>query len=130
MGDRPTQKYTVGQELRSAYHDEQGVVQKVEWTYTFGTWTYLLLRTQDSRYGGEKGSVVWVCEGDLKPTCSHCDLSASGEHHVRCPTRNNYTPIAFDTLEDAKARARTWEDRVDAVADYEETMRQLNGGTT
>lgn len=67
MMNRPTRKYKEGQEVSSAYHDEQGVIQEIDWSCSFGQWTYKLLRAHDSRYGGVKGTEVWVCESDLKP---------------------------------------------------------------
>ncbi len=66
MMNRPTRKFKVGDKVGSAYHDEHGEVLEVDWTCTFGCWTYLLLRSRTSRYGGEKGTKVWVCETDLK----------------------------------------------------------------
>lgn len=66
MMNLPTQKYSVGQTLTSVYHKEQGEVKVVEWSVTFGQWSYKLLRTVDCPYGGKAGTEVWVCESDLK----------------------------------------------------------------
>lgn len=67
MMNRPTRKYKEGDQVTSTYHDEHGQVQDVDWSVTFGQWTYKLLRTATSRYGGEAGTMVWVCESSLKP---------------------------------------------------------------
>lgn len=64
--ERPTQTYSVGESVMSVYHDEQGEVKAVDWSVTFGCWTYKLLRARDSRYGGVAGTEVWVCESDLR----------------------------------------------------------------
>ena len=64
--DRPIPQFNVGDEIRSPYHDEQGTIQKVDWSVTFGRWGYLIRRTKDSRYGGKEGTEVWVYEGGLQ----------------------------------------------------------------
>jgi hypothetical protein len=69
MMNRPTRKFVEGQEVSSAYHDEKGTIQEIDWSITFGQWTYKLLRTQTSRYGGSEGTLVWVCESSLKEVC-------------------------------------------------------------
>ncbi len=66
MMNRPTRKFRVGDKVFSAYHDEHGEVKEIDWSCSFGQWTYLLLRTKTSRYGGEEGTKVWVCESSLK----------------------------------------------------------------
>ncbi len=66
MMNRPTRKFKEGQTVASAYHDEQGAIQEIDWSCSFGQWTYKLLRDHDSRYAGLKGTMVWVCESDLK----------------------------------------------------------------
>ena len=69
MMNRPTRKFKEGDKLTSAYQGETGEVKEVDWSCSFGQWTYKLLRTQDSRYGGKEGTLVWVCESDLKEVC-------------------------------------------------------------
>lgn len=66
MMNRPSRKYKEGQVVTSAFHDEQGEIKEIDWSCSFGQWTYKLLRTRTSRYGGEQGTEVWVCESDLR----------------------------------------------------------------
>lgn len=66
MMNRPTRKYKEGQKLTSAYQGETGEVKQIDWSVTFGQWTYLIQRTENGRYGGKVGEQVWICESDLK----------------------------------------------------------------
>lgn len=66
--ERPNQKYQVGNSVTSTWHDEAGEVKAIEWSVTFGQWSYRILRSRDSRYGGKQGTEVCVCESDLKRT--------------------------------------------------------------
>ena len=66
--ERPTKKYSVGQAVISTYQGEEGEIKKIDWSVTFGQWTYMIERTKDSRYDNRpKGTEVWICESDLKP---------------------------------------------------------------
>jgi hypothetical protein len=66
MMNRPTRKFKEGQKVTSAYHDETGEIKEIDWSCSFGQWTYKLLRSKTSRYGGAEGTPVWVCESSLK----------------------------------------------------------------
>lgn len=64
--ERPAKKYSVGEHLTSKYQGETGVVKEVDWSVTFGQWTYKLERTEVSRYDNRPvGTEVWVCQSDL-----------------------------------------------------------------
>jgi len=58
-------KFSLGAEVRSEWHGEQGTVTRIEWSTTFGQRTYRLDRTRPARIAGAVGSQVWVCESDL-----------------------------------------------------------------
>ncbi len=66
MMNRPTRKFKEGQPVTSTYQGETGTVSEIDWSVTFGQWTYKLLRTETGRYGGAQGTEVWICESDLK----------------------------------------------------------------
>ena len=50
-------KFAIGEEVRSEWHGEQGTVAKIEWSFTFGSRTYLLTRTLPGRIAGAVGSI-------------------------------------------------------------------------
>lgn len=66
MMNLPTRKFKEGNLVTSAYHDEHGEIKQVDWSCSFGQWTYKLVRARTSRYGGRVGTEVWVCESDLR----------------------------------------------------------------
>lgn len=52
-------RFKVGDRVHSEYQRVYGIVQKIEWSVSFGSVTYLVTH-------GDRD--IWVCQGDLKPS--------------------------------------------------------------
>lgn len=73
MMNRPSQAFKTKQEVFSPYHDVQGIVEAIDWSVSFGQWTYKIERVRDGRHDqinqfwmwNPELPCVWICESDL-----------------------------------------------------------------
>jgi hypothetical protein len=100
--DPSTQKFRVGEEVESGYQKKRGTIEKVEWSTTFGNWTYLLVGKAATypEWGAGANGRIWIVESDLRRSqASHHESgSQSSEDRERFGRKHGYpgeTPEAF-----------------------------------
>lgn len=84
--DRKPQKFKIGDKVESGYQRKRGTIEKIEWSTTFGNWTYLLAgkAAEYPEWGAGPNGRVWVVESDLRRS------SGEGSAH-RSPERSPST---------------------------------------
>lgn len=60
-------KYKVGDSLFSAFQRVYGKVKRIDWSVSFGQWSYLIEKANKCCEQAFVHDLVWVCESDLKP---------------------------------------------------------------
>ena len=65
---RSNPHFTVGCHVTSPWHGESGTVVEIDWSVSFGAWSYRIVRDRPGRYRGNVGESIWICQSDLRTT--------------------------------------------------------------